>query len=109
MDINYNHVIGDIQSKDIIVSGGCGNLLVSGILKGTVIVIGPAAYKLTGIMNGDLQVRDGGSTQIYGTLNANTIQCLDGALEIFGIVNCNTGIPENAILHTGCIVNGTKH
>lgn len=108
MDINYNHEISDVKTDNIVLSGVYGNLLVTGILNGSVIVRVPSKLQVRGIMNGDLIVDEGASAEIRGILNATSIVC-SGVLDIYGIVTCRSGIPNNAVLHEGCIVNGVKY
>lgn len=108
MDINYNHEIPDVKTENIILSGEYGNLLITGILNGAVIARAPSKLQVRGIMNGDLIVDEGASAEIRGILKATSIVCA-GVLDIYGIVTCVTGIPSNAVLHKGCIVNGVKY
>ena len=108
MDVSYYHEITGVAEDNIILSGKNGNLLVTGILNGSVIVKEPATLNVQGIMNGDLVVEKGASAEIRGILNAKSILC-PGLLDIYGVVTCASGIPDSAILHAGCVVNGVKH
>lgn len=108
MNINYNHQIADVKTQNIVLSGSSGNLLITGILNGSIVVKAPAILHVQGIMNGDLVVDEGAFAEIRGVLNAKSILSA-GVLNIYGIVTCSSGIPSNAVLHSGCIVNGVQY
>lgn len=108
MDVNYSCEIPDVKTEDIVLSGECGSLLVTGILNGAVIVRAPSKLQIRGIMNGNLTVDEGASAEIRGILKANSIIC-SGVLDVYGIVTCETGVPSNAVLHKGCIVNSVQY
>lgn len=108
MEVNFNNTVIGVRDDNIVVSSNRGNLDVRGILSGAVIVNDSAKFTLHGIMHGDLLVNEGGTTEIYGTLDAPAIQS-HGQLDIYGSVTCPLGVPETAILHPGCIVNGVKY
>lgn len=108
MDVVYHHEISGVSEDNVVLSGKYGNLLVSGILNGSAIVKGPAMIDVQGIMNGDLIVEEGATAEIRGILNARSILC-SGRLDIYGIVTSANGIPDSAVLHSGCVVNGVKH
>lgn len=108
MEINYNHVISDVETCDIVLSGNRGQLDVTGILNGSVTVKSPAVFVLHGIMNGILQIEDGASAKIYGILNSDIIQN-NGSLDVYGMILCKNQIVGNSVLHDGCVVNGVQH
>ena len=108
MDINYNHPIADVKTENIVLSGNRGDLLITGILNGAVVVKAPATLRIQGIMNGDLVVDEGAFVEIRGILNAKSILCA-GVLDIYGIVTCASGVPRSAVFHDGCVVNGVQH
>lgn len=108
MEINYNHKISDVVTEDIILQGKYGDLDVTGILNGSVVVKAPAHFSIHGIMNGDLQVEDGASVEIYGILKAESVQN-SGKLDIIGSVTCDNITLSHVTLHPGCIVNGVHY
>lgn len=108
MDVSYHHEISGVSEDNVVLSGKYGNLLVTGILNGSVVVKEPSRMDVQGIMNGDLVVEEGASAEIHGILNAKSILC-SGHLDIYGVVACTSGIPDSAVLHAGCVVNGVKH
>lgn len=108
MEIKFNNTLLGVKIEDLIISTTRGNVDAQGILRGAVIVNDSAKFTLHGIMHGDLLVNEGGTAEIYGTLDAPAIQS-HGQLDIYGSVTCPLGVPETAILHSGCVVNGEKH
>ena len=91
VEVNHNYVVSGVQTDDLVVSGKYGNADIQGILTGSVIVMEPAKFAVNGIMHGDLLVKEGATAEIRGT------------------VVCPLGIPDTAVLHPGCIVNGVKY
>jgi len=108
VEINYNYEIRAPKSENIVLYGKNGNLLISGILNGSLVVKAPAIAQITGIMNGDLIIEDGASVELRGILNAKAIQN-SGRFDVYGIISCVSGIPDTATLNAGCVVNGIKH
>ena len=108
VEVNHNYVVSGVQTDDLVVSGKYGNADIQGILTGSVIVMEPAKFAVNGIMHGDLLVKEGATAEIRGTLEAPVIQ-VRGQLDIYGTVVCPLGIPDTAVLHPGCIVNGVKY
>ena len=107
-EINHHYVVPGAQTDDLVVSGQYGNADVQGILTGSVIVRKPAKFAVNGIMHGDLLIEEGAVVEIRGTLDAPVVQS-SGQLDIYGTVVCPLGVPDTAVLHPGCIVNGVKH
>lgn len=108
MEINYNHKIPGVVTDDIILRGTYGNLEVTGVLNGSVVVKAPAHFVIHGVMNGNLQIEEGASVELRGILNAESIQN-NGSFDVFGIISCKNIVLANATLHAGCIVNGIQH
>jgi hypothetical protein len=107
VEVNHNYVVLGVQTDDLVVSGKYGNADVQGILTGSVIVMGPAKFAVNGIMHGDLLIKEGATVEIRGTLDAPVIQAR-GRLDVYGTVECPLGVPDTAVLHPGCVVNGVK-
>lgn len=108
MEINYNHKISGVVMDDIILSGTYGDLDVTGVLNGAVVVKAPAHFVVHGVMNGNLQIEDGAHVELRGILNAESIQN-NGSFDVFGVISCKNIVLANATLHAGCVVNGTQY
>lgn len=108
MEINYNHKISGVVTDDIILRGTYGDLDVTGVLNGSVVVKAPAHFVIHGVMNGNLQIEDGAHVELRGILNAESIQN-NGSFDVFGIISCKSIVLTNATLHACCVVNGTQY
>ena len=107
-EMDHHYTALDIQTDDFVVSTRRGDMDVQGILTGSVIVNQQAKFAVNGIMHGDLLVNEGATVEIRGVLDAPTILSR-GQLDIYGTVICPMGVPETAVLHPGCVVNGVKY
>jgi hypothetical protein len=83
-----------------------GDVHLSGIAEGPVVVRAGGSFHASGIVSNGLRVEDGGNADVSGILNGSVHVADNGRLHISGIVNGSLSGP--AILAVGCVVKGRQ-
>lgn len=104
--ISNNTEITNVCHENLVVTSGA-NLVIRGILNGSIEVGENCTFELHGIMNGNLSISKNATANIHGRLNAETVSN-NGNLVISGVVQAKN-LPEKMEILPNAVVNQTHY